>query len=64
MNGVSVEHVEETQLLGVTLECNLSWSKHIDSMVVKTGRDVRNKDMLCFFDSALHKASPAGSSLV
>ena len=30
MNGVSVEQVEETKLLGVTLYCKLSWSKHID----------------------------------
>ena len=35
MNGVAVEQVEETQLLCVTLDCKLSWSKHIDSMVVK-----------------------------
>jgi hypothetical protein len=32
MNGVAVEQVEETKLLGVTLDCKLSWSKHIDSM--------------------------------
>jgi hypothetical protein len=38
MNGVAVEQVEETKLLGVTLYCKLSWSKHIDSMVVKMGR--------------------------
>jgi hypothetical protein len=38
MNGVAVEQVEETKLLGVTLEYKLSWSKHIDSMVVKMRR--------------------------
>ena len=37
MNGVAVEQVEKTKLLGVTLDCKLSWSKHIDSMVVKMG---------------------------
>jgi hypothetical protein len=37
MNGVAVEQVEETKLLGVTLDCKLSWSKHIDSMVVNMG---------------------------
>ena len=38
MNGVAVEQVERTKLLGVTLDCKLSWSKHIDSMVVKMER--------------------------
>ena len=38
MNGVAVKQVEETKLLGVTLDCELSWSNHIDSMVVKMGR--------------------------
>ena len=38
MNGVAIEQVEETKLLGITLDCKLSWSKHIDSMVVKLGR--------------------------
>ena len=38
MNGVAVEQVEETKLVAGTLDCKLSWSKHIDSMVVKIGR--------------------------
>ena len=38
MNDVVVEQVEETKLLDVILDCKLSWSKHIDSMVVKMGR--------------------------
>ena len=38
MNGVAVEQVEETKLLGVTLDCKLSWSKHIDSMAAKMSR--------------------------
>ena len=38
MNRGAVEQVEETKLLGVTLDCKLSWSKRIDSMVVKMGR--------------------------
>ena len=40
MHGVAVEQVEVTQLLGVPLDCKLSWSKHIDSTVVKMGRDL------------------------
>ena len=37
ISGVAVEQVEETKLLGVTLDCKLSLSKHIDSMVVRWG---------------------------
>ena len=37
MNCVAVEQVEETKLLGITLDCKLSWSKHIFSTVVKKG---------------------------
>jgi hypothetical protein len=63
MNVVAVEQVEETKLLGVTIDCKLSGSKHIDSMVVKlVETSVRNKEMLCFFDTTLHKASLSGSS--
>jgi hypothetical protein len=36
MNGVVLEQVERTKLLGITLDYKLS--KHIDSMVVKMGR--------------------------
>ena len=65
MNGMAVEQVEETKLLVVTLDCKLSWSKHIDSMVVKMGRCLgRNKEILCIFDNTLHKASPAGTSFI
>jgi hypothetical protein len=38
MNGVAAEQVEETKLLGVNLDCKLSRSKHIDSMVAKMGK--------------------------
>ena len=38
MNCVAVEQVEETKLLGVTLDCKLSWSKQTDSMVVNMAR--------------------------
>jgi hypothetical protein len=35
---VEIEQVEVTKLLGLTLDCKLSWSKHIDTTVAKLGR--------------------------
>ena len=32
---MEIEQVEVTKLLGVTLDCKLSWSKHIDATVAK-----------------------------
>ena len=40
MNNVEIEQIEETKLLGVSLDCKLSWSKHIDAMVATMGREV------------------------
>ena len=37
MNDVAVEQVEEIKLLGVTLDCKLSWSRLIDVIVVTMG---------------------------
>ena len=33
INHVEIEQVEMTKLLGVTLDCKLSWSKHMDAVV-------------------------------
>ena len=38
MNNVEIEQVEAIKLLGVTLDCKLSWSKHDDTTVTKMGR--------------------------
>ena len=38
INNVEIEKVEMTKLLGVTPDCKLSWSKHIDAVVAKMGR--------------------------
>ena len=38
MKGVSIEQVEEAELLGETLDGQLSWSSHIDKVIVKMGR--------------------------
>jgi hypothetical protein len=40
MNHVEIEQVEVTKLLGVTLECKLSWSKPIDTTVAMMGRSL------------------------
>ena len=40
MNNVEIEQVEVTKLLGVILDCKLSWSKHIDTTVAKIGRSL------------------------
>ena len=40
MNNVEIEQVEVTKLRGVTLDCILSWSKHIDTTVGKMGRSL------------------------
>ena len=37
----------ETQLLGVTLNCKLSWSKYIDAVVVKMGRGLLSEIKRC-----------------
>ena len=63
MNNMEIVHVQETKLLGVTLDCKLSWTKHIDAIVAKMERSVHNKAMLCFLDMTMNKASPTGSSL-
>ena len=38
INNVEIEQAEVTKLLGLTLDCKLSWSKHIDEVVAKMGR--------------------------
>ena len=40
INNVEIEQVEMTKLLGVPLDCKLSWSKHIDAVVAKMGRSL------------------------
>ena len=40
VNNVEIEQVTETKLLGVTLDCKLSWSKHIDTSVAMMRRSL------------------------
>ena len=40
MKNEVIEQVEVTKILGVTLDCKLSWSKHIDAKVAKMGRSL------------------------
>ena len=44
-------------------DCKLSWSKHIDSMVVETGRGL-SVVKRCSACLTPHKAGPAGSSFI
>ena len=47
-------------LLGVTQDCKLSWSKHIDAVVAKMGRNLsiikRCSAMLCLLNNTIKKA--------
>ena len=47
MNGIQIEHVEETKLFGVTLDSHLSWSTHINNITKKIGRGstIDNQEM-------------------
>ena len=40
MNNVKIEQIEVTKLPAVTLDCKLSWSKHVDTTVAKMGRSL------------------------
>ena len=40
INSVEIEQVELTNLLRVTLDCELSWPKHIDTIVTKMGKSL------------------------
>ena len=63
INGVAVEQVDETKLHGNTLDFKLSWSKHIDSMVVKmeSGLSVIKR---CFPFLTLHSTKQVLQALV
>jgi hypothetical protein len=61
MNNMVIEQVEETKLLGVTLDCNPGWSKHIDTTVAKMGRSLSTIKRCSAF-STIHKAGPTGLS--
>jgi hypothetical protein len=45
--------IEKTKLLGVTLDCKLSWSKHTDTKVAKMGRSMSIIKRCSAFLSAL-----------
>jgi hypothetical protein len=62
INHVEIEQVEMTKLLGVTLDCELSWSKHIDAVLAKMGRSL-SVIKRCSANT-INKAGPAGPSFV
>jgi hypothetical protein len=47
MNNVEIKQVEMTKLLGLTLDCKLSWSKNIDTTETKIGRSLST--IKCYF---------------
>ena len=62
---MDIEQVEVTKLLGVTLNCKLSWSKHIDTTVAKMWRSLPiKKVLLCLLNNTINKAGPTGPSFV
>jgi hypothetical protein len=62
---VTIEEVEEAKLLCITLDDKLSWSSHIDRVVVKMGRGyVCSKNMISGFDTKIICTSCSGSGLV
>jgi hypothetical protein len=60
---VLIEQVEVTKLLGVTLNCKLSSSKHIDTTVAGE-KYVCNKALLYLHNSTINKAGSTGPSFV
>ena len=58
---MEIEQVEVTKLLGVTLDCKLSRSKHIDTTVAKMGRSL-SITKLSLLNSTIIKAGPSGPS--
>ena len=40
INNAEIEQVGMNKLLGATLDCKLSWSKHINAVVAKMGRSL------------------------
>ena len=41
--GEPVEQVEHAKLIGVTLSNDLTWNKHVDSIVIKAAKRVAEK---------------------
>ena len=64
MTNVEIEQVEVTKLLGVTLDCKLSWSKHIDTTLARMGRRSLCIIKCCFAFLTALKGGPTGPSFV
>ena len=43
----TIQQVESIKLLGVMVDCSLTWSSHIDLIVLKMGRAIRSARRCC-----------------
>jgi hypothetical protein len=59
---VEIEQVEVAKLLGVTLDCKQSWSKHVDTTVAKMRRSL--SIIKRYSANTVNQAGPTGPSFV
>jgi hypothetical protein len=62
---VEIEPFQVSKLLGVILDCERSWSKHVDTTEAKMGRSLSIiKHCTAFLKNTINKLGPTGPSFV